>query len=143
MAKPTGKKNGRPLVACEDLVDNWEELVYEGYSVGMSDVEVRKLLARPGYRILGHSTWDRLMQDEWFSATIKKGRLICEAWWEEQGRKGLCHPKFNTALWFIFMKNKFKWKDKQPEEVSHTYNQTTLSDPTQILEVLEKLGKKP
>jgi len=141
MAKPTGKR-GRPPITCDDLIPDWEEVALNGYAIGMSDVEVKKLLASPGCRILGNSTWTKLMDDPIFSETIKRGHELSQAWWEEQGRKGLHNLKFNSGLWYMNMKNRHGWRDKKPDEVSHNFTHTTLSDPSQILDILEKLGKK-
>lgn len=143
MARTHTKPTGRPRISCDDLVENWEELALDGYASGMSDVEIRKLLARPGFRILGNSTWEKLLKDQHFAETIKKGQVLSQAWWEEHGRKGLLNQKFNSTLWYMNMKNRFKWKDKQPEEVPQIVSQTsTPSDPSQILDILERFGKK-
>ena len=48
-----------------------------------------------------------------FFDSIKKGMELCEAWWEEQGRTNLKTKEFQAALWYMNMKNRFKWADKQ------------------------------
>src|SRR5689334_9127619 len=49
-----------------------------------------------------------------FSDAIKKGEILSQAWWERQAREGLNNRLFNTALWYINMKNRFKWSDRAP-----------------------------
>ncbi|HEX4877598.1 MAG TPA: phBC6A51 family helix-turn-helix protein [Chitinophagaceae bacterium] len=56
-----------------------------------------------------------------FLHTIKKGMELCEAWWEEQGRSNLKTKEFQAALWYMNMKNRFKWADKQ--QIEHSGNQ--------------------
>ena len=133
MARPKGSG----MVTCDELIPEWEEIALNCYSQGMSDVEVRRHLARPNYKILGNSTWTRLMENPRFAETIKRGRLISAAWWEEQGRKGLLNQRFNSALWYMNMKNRFGWRDKQPDEVSHTVHQVAPIDTKQLIELVE------
>jgi hypothetical protein len=56
-----------------------------------------------------------------FSDSIKKGMELCEAWWEKQGRANLNSKEFQAALWYMNMKNRFKWADKQ--QIEHSGNQ--------------------
>jgi len=52
-----------------------------------------------------------------FSDALKEGMERCEAWWESQGRRNLHVKEFNHVLWYMNMKNRFGWRDKQ--EVEH------------------------
>jgi len=136
------RKGGRRKFTRFDLLPNWEEVAIDCGSQGMSDIEIRKNLAIAKYRVLCTETWESLLKDEFFAEVIKRARILCQAWWEEQGRKGLKAQHFNSALWFMNMKNRFKWRDKQPEEVAHAINNTTISDPQQILDIIDRFGKK-
>jgi hypothetical protein len=45
------------------------------------------------------------------------GKRKSEAWWEEEARRSLHDKEFQTALWFINMKNRFRWSDKTEVQV--------------------------
>lgn len=57
-----------------------------------------------------------------FSDAIKKGLRVSRGWWEAKARENLDNPKFQAALWFMNMKNRFqainddtgefRWADK-------------------------------
>ena len=58
--------------------------------------------------------WDRWLSEEIeFIETIKIGKALEEAWWYKEGRINLSKREFNTGLYCIQMKNRFKWTDRQ------------------------------
>jgi predicted transcriptional regulator len=61
---------------------------------------------------------------EELSNTIKRGVDLAEAWWVKQGRVNLTNKDFNATLFYMNMKNRFGWKDKQ--ETQHTIEDNTL-----------------
>lgn len=69
--------------------------------------------------------WCKVYPD--FSVSIKKGEELCEAWWERNGRVNLQNDKFNAPLWYMNMKNRFRWADRQEQKVDLSAN-ITVSD---------------
>ncbi len=105
-------KGGRPKEGLESLPENWKQEIINLYIDGGSDVEVKALI----YSWRGsfsNDLWDRwLIEEPMFSETIKTGKILQEAWWSTQGRKNLQNKDFNPALWYMNMKNRFGWSDK-------------------------------
>ena len=107
--------------------EGWYHEILDAYSVGKSDVEIRALIInRTERKSLCHELWERwLEEEEVFSETIKMGRILSEAWWTKQGRDGLWSDgekettKLNYVGWYMQMKNRFGWKDRQEQEVEH------------------------
>lgn len=109
--------SGRPK-AMFNLPENWYDDVLNLYKEGASDVEIKALI----YEWRGsfsNDLWERwLIEEEQFSETIKMGKLISEAWWSKSGRKNLENRDFNYTGWYMNMKNRFNWTDKQSVDVT-------------------------
>lgn len=99
---------GRPKIKLSDLPKDWKNIVLDLAKVGASDVEIRCRL-----NCICHETWTRLIEEHYeFSETIKKAVVLCESWWQVEGRISLRDTKFSPVLWYMNMKNRFGWKDK-------------------------------
>lgn len=120
-----------------DLPEGWQHVIVDLYKEGASDVEIKALI----YDWRGsfsNDLWDRWLVDEKsFSETIKKGRMFSNVWWEKQGRINLKNNNFNFTGWYMNMKNRFAWKDKQ--ELDHT----TQGEKINSLNIVIKNPSKP
>lgn len=63
---------------------------------------------------------------EEFSEAVKKGKSFSQGWWMGIARRSLFTNNFNHVLWYMNMKNRFGWRDKQ--EVEHTGGITVSFD---------------
>ena len=111
-------KTGAPKKTPGQLPSDWREAVLELYHQGGSDKEVKALILIWMGRF-SNDLWGRwLREEEDFSETIKRGRILSEAWWEHKGRSNLNNKEFNATLWYMNMKNRFGWADSQ--KIDHT-----------------------
>lgn len=108
--------DGRPKAPCE-LNDAQFLHILEEYKAGASDEETKAYIW--GERgSFSNDLWDRwLIEEPIFSETIKKGRELSKAWWLKEGRANLKDKDFSPTLWYMNMKNRFGWADKQ--ELNH------------------------
>lgn len=102
----------RPKEDIKDLPQNWFDSVLDLYKIGASDVEIKGLI----YEWRGsfsNDLWDRWIKEEQeFSETIKTGRILSECWWNKNGRENLKNKEFNYTGWYMQMKNRFGWTDR-------------------------------
>ena len=116
---------GRPKRELSSLPKGWKKGVLDLAEVGASDVEMR------GYLNISTDLWYRFIEEEPdFSETVQRCAQSCQIWWERHARLNLDNKTFNTQLWFINMKNRFKdsWADKQ--EIDHTTNGKEITTVT-------------
>lgn len=109
---------GRPKIKLDVLPEGWYNEVIELYSEGGADIEIKAMIA--GWLgTFSHDLFERWIKEEpEFSETITYGRMLSEAWWTKQGRTNLWTKEFNYVGFYMNMKNRFGWKDKQ--DIDHT-----------------------
>lgn len=116
-------KVGRPKVKMSDLPDGWQDKALALAKQGASEVEIRCEAFQgmtnkngeeiPNY-VMSDDLWYRLIEEEpIFSRTIKDCSRFCRQWWEKNGRENLKDKDFSATLWYMNMKNRFGWRDKQ------------------------------
>lgn len=118
MPKTQKRPSGRPKSNL-DLPNGWQDEVLGLYAEGASDVEIKALIYnwRKSY---SNDLWERWMKDEpEFSETVKVGRALAEAWWAKSGRTSLKDREFNYTGWYMNMKNRYGWRDKQEVDNTH------------------------
>lgn len=109
---------GRPKEDLSTLPDGWYNDILSLYEEGAADVEIFALI----YKWRGsfsNDLWERWMKEEVeFSETIKIGRKLAESWWNKSGRKNLQNKDFSYTGWYMQMKNRFGWTDKQQTDLT-------------------------
>lgn len=107
------KKVGRPLIVTSDFGEGWQERILSEMRMGASREEVYGMLN------ISDTTFARLMRDDAeFSRTIKQGERLSKAWWLAVGRTQLRNKEFSYTGWYMNMKNRFGWVDKQQTELT-------------------------
>ena len=107
---------GRPLIKLEDLPDGWENIIINLSKEGASIVELAVALD-----ISRKTLYNLSERDEHFLHTIKKCKRYCEAWWLSKGRTELDNKDFSYTGWYMNMKNRFGWADKQENKNDNTH----------------------
>jgi len=104
---------GRPKkTVAGTLKDGWQGEILALMEQGASKVEVMGMLG------INQELFYRWMEDEKeFSDTVKRGLNLSKVWWEAKGRTSLNDKTFSPTLWYMNMKNRFGWADKQ--EIHH------------------------
>ena len=111
---------GRPLKTIEDLPKDWRQTIHNEMKQGASRQEIKAKLC------ISNDLFARLMREDIeFSDTIKENEALSYAWWLNIARENLKDRSFSAVLWYMNMKNRFGWKDKQEKE--HKNNTAAVS----------------
>lgn len=118
---------GRPKAKL-DLPRGWQKKILDLYAEGASDIEIRSMIWewRKGF---SDDLWYRWIKEEpEFAGVIKKGRILCQSWWEKEGRRGIKDKNFSHVGWYMNMKNRFGWSDRH----DHTTNGKDVTGPVKV-----------
>ena len=101
-----------------DLPKGWQIEVLALYRKGGSDSEVKVII----YDMRGsfsNDLWDRWLNEEpEFTETIRVGRMLSKGWWLRAGRENVAYREFNYQGWYMNMRNRFGWADKQEHDIN-------------------------
>jgi transposase len=67
-----------------------------------------------------------------FAAAIQEGKDFSEGWWCKEGRLNIHNKEFNSTLFYMNMKNRFKWSDRT--ESSHQVHVTAHEESLRELD---------
>jgi hypothetical protein len=133
------KLPGRPRLIPKIWNEEIKQKILDAYKEGQSDIaaivtlditkETFYKLVRADRESLGEIEQD-------FVDSIKKGRALSQAWWEEMGRKGTIGviDSFNNGAFVFNMKNRFKPKgyDSTWADKVETHNTNSNSDKVDV-----------
>ena len=122
---------GRPSKYKPEMCDTVIELMREGASL----VEVYAALDIDDDTLYDWCKEDSPRFKPEFSDAVKMGRRLSHAWWERHGRQQLDNKEFNSTLWYMNMRNRHGWKDRQ--ETEHK-GEVQLSIAEQIIRAHEE-----
>jgi hypothetical protein len=100
---------GRPTNYTPDLCEKVIPLLAEGASMEEIGLELGV-----GYTVL----YEYMDKHPEFANAIKKGRELSKGWWLKEGRVSLRDKDFSPTLWYMNMKNRFGWTDKQENHIT-------------------------
>lgn len=151
MSEPKKKHaGGRPKIEWETITatyPNWREIIEGNYSKGRTDERIRRDLRMGEASMMSSDLFDRLMAEiPEFSQSIKEGRELSKLWWLEVGQDSMWDEDFSPSLWFMNMKNRHAWRDKQSDEVAKVFNVssnqvTVASTPEENLKLIQAAKK--
>lgn len=114
---------GRPRIELDDLPNGWEQTMLDMSSDGASIVELAVELG------ISRDTFYNISEREpRFSDTVKKCKELCEAWWVRNGRTNLNNKDFSYTGWYMNMKNRFNWTDKQETKSEVSVKEFNIKD---------------
>ena len=99
---------GRPMKTLAELPEDWYNYVLTEMSQGASLEEIKAYLSVSNDV---HTRW--MNEEKEYMETIKRGLELSKAWWMKKGRIELSNKEFSATLWYMNMKNRFGWKDRQ------------------------------
>lgn len=111
------RKVGRPRM--ETYIDTaWYEIILQA---GREGKHITDFLIKLGISWEGH--YELLKRNKKYSEAFKEYNKLCEQWWFDKAHESIREDGgmgFNSRLWTIIMKNKFKdnWKEEKAIDVT-------------------------
>ncbi len=110
---------GRPTIYKPEYCEKVIELLKEGASIEEIGLELNC-----GYK----TVYEWMERHPDFAQAIKTGRDYSKGWWYKQGRIALREKEFSPTLWYMNMKNRFGWTDKQEVHQETNVNVKEVQD---------------
>jgi hypothetical protein len=99
----------RPSKYTEDIPARLEDMMRQGYSIQEVCLELG---------ICKQTLYNWTQEHPELLDAKKNGEWFSEGWWMKAGREALKDRDFNYTGWYMNMKNRFGWSDKQAIEHS-------------------------
>tara|TARA_R110000772_G_C13306320_1_gene439381 strand:+ start:2218 stop:2583 length:366 start_codon:yes stop_codon:yes gene_type:complete len=119
----------RPTKYTTELGEQVIELMYQGLSIEEVCYELK---------ICKQTFYNWCEQHPEFLDSKKKGLDFSQGWWMKQGRVNLENQKFNSTLFYMNMKNRFGWTDKQQIDQKQTNIDLSSLTTEEIRELLNE-----
>jgi len=131
--KTVKKKNpgGRPTKYSDELC----EKIVSYFKCGMSIAEICLELD-----ICKQTFYTWCENHKKFLDSKKKGEFFSEGWWMKQARINLKDKDFNATLFYMNMKNRFGWSDKQEVKMNASVTNKDIQKAT--MEAIKAKHKK-
>lgn len=121
--------------------ENWVSKMLDGYSQGMSDIEICKELKLSKKQFNSY-----LSRSAEFRELVEYGHDLAEAWNVSQSRLNLQNKEFNTPLYKTRMSNLYGWADKvdnkNANSLSLDSDQLRREVADRLPEILEMIGQE-
>lgn len=103
---------GRPRTKLSDLPANWEDLMMTAAQDGASATEIACTLG------IARSAWETLLKDsEEFRDAEMRAKMLCQVWWEKQGRRMTQDGVGSAPAWKFNMQNRFAWTERTESDL--------------------------
>ena len=127
---------GRPQIELSDLPEGWDKTIINLSKEGASIVELSVELD-----ICRDTFYALSKRNKYFFDTVKRCKEYSEAWWIKKGRTELDNRDFSYTGWYMNMKNRFGWADKQEIKEEIKQEVTNLNIDNLSLDELEQLER--
>jgi hypothetical protein len=126
------RKIGRPPKTLRNLPKGWQDHILDEMAQGASLEEIKADFS------ISDAVYYRFMKEyDVFAEFIARGKQLSKAWWLKTGRQQMFNKEFSFTGWYMNMKNRFGWTDRQ--EVDHNINvptRITIHKEDKIIELL-------
>lgn len=106
--------DGRPSKYREEMLPKIVDLMKDGASL----IEVEAMLGISGETLYDWCDKKSPRYKPKFSEAVNEGVRLSYAWWEHEGRTALRDKDFSYTGWYMNMKNRFGWRDRNETDLT-------------------------
>lgn len=125
------RKAGRPGKTLKDLPRNWRAHIRKEMGEGASLQEIKA-----DFKLYDKTYRRFLAEYPEFAEVIDEGKQLSKAWWMRTGRQQLFNKEFSYTGWYMNMKNRFGWTDKQEQtHILDVPSRITIQKADRVIEL--------